>query len=83
MKHPLSRSERRFARAVWRDRRRRMMMTWYGYCNSTEDPTENKMWFHSGKQCVAHGNRCPHSMIERHLRHREAKQLRREKFVGR
>lgn len=80
MKHPRTRSERRFARQVWRDRRRRVMMTWCGYKDGKEDPTENTMWFHSGKQCEAHGNRCMHSMIERWERHREVKGLRSEKF---
>jgi hypothetical protein len=56
MKHPLSRSERRYAREVWRNHRRRVMMTWASY--RTEDPTYNIWWLHSGKQCSGHGNRC-------------------------
>lgn len=80
MKHPRSRSERRFAREVWRDRRRKIVVTLY--TPKGEDPTDNMWWLHSGKQCSAHGNRCMHSMLERYLRHQEVKRLRRNKFTG-
>ncbi len=80
MKHPDLRSERRFARMVWRDRRRKIVVTLYTSRN--ENHADNRWWFHSGKQCSACGNRCADAMIRRHERHREVKRLRREKFVG-
>jgi hypothetical protein len=59
MNHPLSRSERRYAREVWRDHRRRVMMSWSAYSGRNRyDPTQNTWWLHSGKQCSGHGNRC-------------------------
>jgi hypothetical protein len=58
MRHPNSRSERRHNREVARNRRRAFMKTWYGYRDKSEDITKNRMWFHAGKQCVGHGNRC-------------------------
>lgn len=82
MKHPSSRSARRYAREVWRNRRRRIMMTWWGYRDGQEDPTENNMWFHSGKQCVAHGNRCACGKYKRIEQHRDVKRLRQERFLG-
>lgn len=80
MKHPGSRSERRFTRTVWRDHRRKIVVTLY--TSKNEDPHSNRWWFHSGKQCCACGNRCTDAMIRRHKRHTEVKRLRREKFVG-
>jgi hypothetical protein len=80
MKHPHSRSERRYARVVWRDRRRKICVTtWYtGSYGVQCDPTENNWWLHSGKQCSAHGNRC--ACNDRIGRHREVKRARREKI---
>ena len=81
MKHPHLRSERRFARQVWRDRRRRILFTWSSW-SKREDHTENLWWLHSGKQCSACGNRCADAMIRRHERHKKVKRLRGEKFMG-
>ncbi len=53
--HPANRSERRHVREVKRGGRRRIMKSWrFTTVGALE---ENIMW-KSGKQSVAHGNRC-------------------------
>jgi len=76
MKHPHLRSERRFARQVWRDRRRRILFTWRHEQNDQRHHIKNTGWLHSGKQCSACGNRCADAMIRRHERHKQVKRLR-------
>lgn len=53
--HPTNRSERRHVREVARDGRRRIMKGWRFM--SQQALEDNIMW-KSGKQSVAHGNRC-------------------------
>jgi hypothetical protein len=75
MRHPSTRGERRYAREVARNRRRKHL---YLIHLSSEIPHEqNTVWNHGGKQCFAHGNRCAHSMADRHEHRRQLKRSRR------
>jgi hypothetical protein len=62
MRHPSTRGERRYARELARNRRRKHLFIyrWPNY-----DPRENRGWSKGGKQYIAHGNRCFHSMADR------------------
>lgn len=80
MKHPQNRAARRYAREVWRNHRRTHIFLWTDrsdYRNGWT-PESNGGWNKGGKQYQAHGNRCMHSMYDRHERHQEVKALRRE-----
>ena len=75
MRHPYTRAERRraslIARLRYRNRLSLFSRLW------SELSKTNLYWNRGGKQCEAHGNRCAHSMIDRHERRRTLKQLRR------
>jgi hypothetical protein len=74
MRHPSTRGERRYARELARNRRRTHLFIyrWPNY-----DPRENRGWNKGGKQYIAHGNRCFHSMMDRHERRTQIKRSRR------
>lgn len=74
MRHPSNRAERRYARELARNRRRTHIYLWHLPIGS---PEENLGWNRGGKQYMAHGNRCFHSMSDRHEVRREVKRLRR------
>lgn len=76
MYHPTTRSERRYAREVARNRRRTHIIVncWY-----TLDPSENGGWNKGGKQYFACGNRCLSATLNDYESHKEIKRLRRNK----
>ncbi|GAA3763657.1 hypothetical protein GCM10022270_23590 [Terriglobus aquaticus] len=78
MRHPSTRAERRFARAVARERYRSRLRT----CTWSErqDPQSSPSWNRGAKECEAHGNRCGHSMIDRWEARQEVKAVRRLAF---
>lgn len=74
MRHPSTRAERRFVRALARERyRSRLRLGLVFYPERIED---HPNWMMGGKQCEAHGNRCGHSLSDRHEIRRELKTLR-------
>jgi hypothetical protein len=78
MQHPHSRSERRYAREIWRNHRRKIIFT--RYTSRSSDPTENSGWLKGGKQYFACGNRCGHCIMQHNLERKELKSLRRKIF---
>jgi hypothetical protein len=78
MRHPSNRAERRDARELARNRRRTYIYIWH-LC--TGDHEENLGWNRGGKQYFACGNRCLHSMADRHQAHRTVKRLRRTDWL--
>jgi len=74
MRHPSNRAERRHAREVARNRRRTQIYLWNW---PHYDPRKNTGWNRGGKQYFACGNRCLHSMVDRHDAHLAVKKLRR------
>ena len=74
MRHPSNRAERRYARELARNRRRTHIYHWHLHIGG---PEGNLGWNRGGKQYTACGNRCLHSMVDRHEAHREVKRLRR------
>ena len=74
MRHPSHRAERRHAR----NHRRTHIYIWHLRTGYHE---ENLGWNRGGKQYFACGNRCLHSMLDRHEAHCTVKRLRRTDWL--